>query len=176
MKILKTTGEHAHSNQILERKVREIEEDKMKVVAIISTVSPHTIMGEIAVNLEQMRSTWSRTSLEGPPSCGPGIRFARQSATRGHRPRVSHPSQALEVMPPLLTRTTDDQSFLVINNTVVTGDTMPGWVKEAADLHKPAWERGDGQLLQLVCRQDLQGGIQHPVHTDLLPARPDRDG
>jgi hypothetical protein len=38
MKILKMTGEHTHSNQLFERKIREIEEDKIKVAAIVSIV------------------------------------------------------------------------------------------------------------------------------------------
>ncbi len=41
------------SNLLLERKVRKIEDEKIKVAAIISSVTPRTILSEIAVNLEQ---------------------------------------------------------------------------------------------------------------------------
>ncbi len=87
MKILKMPDQHTHSNQLLVRKIREIEEDKIKVAAIVSIMLSCTIMA-------RLQSTWIRTSLVGPHSCSPGIIFARQSTARGHWSRVSHPSQA----------------------------------------------------------------------------------
>jgi aspartokinase len=51
MKIIEMSKKHSHSNLLLERKVLKIEDEKIKVAAIISTVTPRTILSEIAVKL-----------------------------------------------------------------------------------------------------------------------------
>jgi hypothetical protein len=123
MKFPKTSGEHTHSNQLLERRVREIEEDKVKVAAVVFTMSPRTIMGEIAVNLEHSINGGTSFMRSRHNICQ-AVRRKRSSA-KGFLPKPRSYDD-LEVLPPLLTRTTDDQPFLVLNDTVVAGDTTLG--------------------------------------------------
>ncbi len=151
MKLLKMTGEHTHSNQLLERKVHEMEEDKVKVAAVVSTVSPRTIMGEIAVNLEQSINGGTSFMRSRHNICQAVRR--KRSSTKGF-PSKPRSYDDLEVAPPLLTRTTDDEPFLVLNDTVVAGNTTPG-SKRLLIFMKPAWEGGNGQLFQLVRRRNL---------------------
>ncbi len=133
MKLLKMTGEHTHSNQLLERKVHEIEEDKVKVAAVVSTASPCTIMGKIAVNLEQSINGGTSFMRSWHNIC------RKRSSAKGFPPKPRSYDD-LEVVPPLLTRTTDDEPFLVLNDTVGSRQHHAR-VQEAADLHEASMGR-----------------------------------
>jgi hypothetical protein len=80
-------------------------------------------MGEIAVNLDQ-NITGGTSFMQSRHNICQAVQCKR-SLVKGFPPKPSSYDD-LEVMPPLLTRTTDDQPFLVLNNTMVTGNTTPG--------------------------------------------------
>jgi hypothetical protein len=54
--IVKQTGEHSHSNRLVERKVKEVEQENIAAAALLPTVAPRSILGAIAVNLETIMS------------------------------------------------------------------------------------------------------------------------
>jgi hypothetical protein len=51
-KLISRTEDHRHSNQLIERTVRGVEEEKVKLAAQMPTVSPRTVLGDISVTLE----------------------------------------------------------------------------------------------------------------------------
>jgi hypothetical protein len=50
--MVKQTGEHSHSNRLVERKVKEVEQKNIAAAALLPTMAPRSILGAIAVNLE----------------------------------------------------------------------------------------------------------------------------
>jgi hypothetical protein len=122
MKVFKLSGNHNHSNQLLEKSVRDVEEKKIKMAALVPSIAPRTILGEISMNLEE--------SMAG----GTAFMRTKQSLTKAvHRKRLSvegYPPKPqsyddLESLPVLLTKTTNKQPFLVLNDTIVPGDMTP---------------------------------------------------
>jgi hypothetical protein len=51
-KLVLRTGDHTHSNQLLEQTARELEQEKVKLAGHMPTVVPRTVLGDIAVALE----------------------------------------------------------------------------------------------------------------------------
>ncbi len=83
---------------------------------------PRTIMGGITVKLEQ-NITGGTSFMRSRHNICQAVRYKRSSVKNFTTKPSSYDD--LEVMPPLLTRTTDDQPFLVLNDTMVTGKTIP---------------------------------------------------
>jgi hypothetical protein len=50
--MVKQAGEHTHSNRLVERKVKAVEQDNIVAEVLIPTVAPRLVLGAIAVNLE----------------------------------------------------------------------------------------------------------------------------
>jgi hypothetical protein len=89
-KLVLRTGEHTHSNQLLEQTIREVELEKVKLAGQMPTVGPRTVLGDITVALETnlpggtafMRSKqsiskaihWERQAIKGFPSSLPSLR------------------------------------------------------------------------------------------------------
>ncbi len=47
-KLISRSGDHRHSNQLVERTVKDIEDEKIKLAAQNPTVFPRTILGDIS--------------------------------------------------------------------------------------------------------------------------------
>jgi hypothetical protein len=116
----KMNGEHTHGNMHIEQKVREVEEEKIKIAAAISTVVSRTILGEIAVDRED-NMTGGTAFMRNQQSLSMAIQRKRVSM-KGYpsRPKTF---DDLEFIPSNLMRTTDDQPFLILNDTIIHGDT-----------------------------------------------------
>jgi hypothetical protein len=68
-KLISRTGDQRHSNQLIERTVRGVEEEKIKLAAQMPTVSPRTILGDISMTLEN-RMTGRSSYLRSKHQCG----------------------------------------------------------------------------------------------------------
>ncbi len=99
-----------------------MENEKIQVSDNIPSMAPLTILGEIAVNLEEKMAD------------GTAFMLSKQSITKAiHRKRLSvkgflsRPKtfDDLESLPSQLMKTTDNMPFLMLNDTVVTGDPTP---------------------------------------------------
>jgi hypothetical protein len=113
--IIQEADDHTHSNRLLERKVREVENDKIRAAALMPTVEPRSVLGEIAVNLE--------TNLPGTVS----FMAHRQTINRRiHRlrnnikgfPPKPKTFDDLANLPEHLTMTSDMKNFVLLNDTV----------------------------------------------------------
>jgi hypothetical protein len=118
----KMSDEHSHSNLLLDRNVREVENKKIKVAAVVPSMVPLTILGDINVNLEENMAS------------GTAFNQSKQSITKAvHRKRLSvkgfpsrpKPFEDLESLPSQMIKTTDNMPFLMLDVTVVTVDTTP---------------------------------------------------
>jgi hypothetical protein len=105
MRIIKRSGKQSYSNQLLERKVCEAENEKIKVADIVSTMYPRNILGEIVVALEKNLAGdsggpgeepgwWSKQilSTQAMVICGPGS-YATSVHTDHRGPAFSHPQR-----------------------------------------------------------------------------------
>ncbi len=50
--MVKQTDKHTHSNRLVGRKVKEVEQENIAAAALLPTVAPRSVLGAIAVNLE----------------------------------------------------------------------------------------------------------------------------
>jgi hypothetical protein len=128
MKIHKMSGDHNHSNLLLENNIHDVEDEKIKVAAIVPSIAPRTILGEISVNLEETMA------------CGTALMRSKQSITKAvHRKALSVKGYLprpktfvdLESLPSQLTKTTDQLPFLVLNDTIMPSMTPP-WPRDSS--------------------------------------------
>jgi hypothetical protein len=151
-KLVLRSGEHTHSNQLLEQTVRDLEQEKVKLVGKMPTVVPRSVLGDITVALE--------TNLPG----GTAFMRSKQSISKAiHRDRLAikgfpHKPKVFEDIldiPPQLKVTSYGQPFLVLYDTVIMDDLTAN--QTSVDLHEPTWQRGVVRLHQLVlvCGWDL---------------------
>ncbi len=50
--LVSKTGDHTHSNQLLERTIKDIQKNHMKIAAASATAVPRIILGEITAEIE----------------------------------------------------------------------------------------------------------------------------
>jgi hypothetical protein len=120
--MVKQTGEHTHSNRLVERKVKEVEQENIAAAALLPTVAPRSVLGAIAVNL--------KTSMPGTSgfisSChtiNQAIHKARKQL-KGYTPKNKMFDDLLEI-PGQFSKTADGQQFLVLNDTVIPDNPAP---------------------------------------------------
>ena len=81
--LVKQEGEHTHSNDNIERKVKTVVKTAVESAAMLPTVTPRTILGSIAVNLE--------TNLPGTTKFIPNRNTVSQAVNRARRTVKGHP-------------------------------------------------------------------------------------
>jgi hypothetical protein len=121
-KLISRSGEHRHSNQLIERKVKYIEDEKIKMAAQNPTVSPRTVLGNISATLDN-RLAGGTSYMRSKQSINVAI-HRQQYTAKGY---VCKPKnyEDLANIPQYLKETNDGRSFLVLNDTVMAEDSSP---------------------------------------------------
>jgi hypothetical protein len=122
--MVQQTGKHSHSNRLVERKVKEVEQENIAAAALLSTVAPpRLILGASAVNLET-----SMPGTSGFISNRHTINQAIHKACtqlKGYPPPKPKKFDDLLEIPKQFSKTADGQQFLVLNDTVIPDNLAP---------------------------------------------------
>jgi hypothetical protein len=70
-KLISRSGEHRHSNQLIERKVKDIDDEKIKMAAQNPSVSPGTVLGDISATLDNQLAGGTSYMRSKHPSMWP---------------------------------------------------------------------------------------------------------
>jgi hypothetical protein len=115
-------GDHTHSNRLVERKVKEVEIENIAAAALLPTVTPRTILGAISSNLE--------ANLPGTSAFISNRNAINQAVHKKRKLLKGYPPKAkvfedLVNIPEHFSKTADGKPFLVLNDTVIPGNSIP---------------------------------------------------
>jgi hypothetical protein len=115
-------GDHTHSNQLLERTVKNIQKNHVRIAAASATAVPRIILGDITAEIE---NTVSGASAFIAPKHAVSKAIQRQRNLLKGFPMKPKGFDDLITIPAKLTVTSDDKPFLIFNDLVYSGDPSP---------------------------------------------------
>jgi hypothetical protein len=120
--LVSKTGDHTHSNQLLERIIKNIQKNHVRIAAASATAVPRIILGDITAEIENMVS--GASAFIAPKQAVAKAIQRQKNQLKGFPMKPKGFDNLLTILAKL-TVTSDGKPFLIFNEPVFSGDPSP---------------------------------------------------